>query len=68
MSQYSSWGATPNLEFKPEITAPGGDIYSLANENSYQTMSGTSMSSPFVAGSEAIIIQGIKEKNWIYYR
>lgn len=63
MSQYTSWGATPTLEFKPEITAPGGDIYSLANENSYQNMSGTSMAAPHTAGGEALIIQGLKEKN-----
>ncbi|MBD7910699.1 S8 family serine peptidase [Clostridium cibarium] len=62
MSQFSSWGATPDLEFKPEITAPGGDIYSLANNNSYQVMSGTSMAAPHSSGSEALILQGIKEK------
>lgn len=62
MSQYTSWGATSDLEFKPEVTAPGGDIYSLANNNSYQSMSGTSMAAPNTAGSEALIIQAVKKK------
>lgn len=63
MSQYTSWGPTSNLELKPEITAPGGDIYSLANNNEYQNMSGTSMSAPHTSGAEAIIIQSVKERN-----
>ncbi|MCY1689741.1 S8 family serine peptidase [Exiguobacterium sp. SL14] len=45
MSDFTSWGVTPSLDFKPEITAPGGKIYSTLNDNEYGVMSGTSMAS-----------------------
>ena len=35
MSDFSSWGTTPDLEFKPEITAPGGNIWSTDNNDGY---------------------------------
>ena len=61
MSPFTSWGPTPSLEFKPEITAPGGNIYSLQNNNKYTTMSGTSMAAPHTSGAEALIIQAAKK-------
>lgn len=60
MSDFSSWGSGANLEFKPEITAPGGNIYSTVSNNGYEEMSGTSMASPYVAGGSALVIQGLK--------
>lgn len=63
MSDFSSWGTTPSLELKPEITAPGGKIYSTLNDNKYGTSSGTSMSSPHVAGGAGLVMQYIKNQD-----
>lgn len=35
MSSFSSWGAGPALELKPEITAPGGNIWSAVVDQTY---------------------------------
>lgn len=60
MSDFSSWGSTPDLEFKPEVTAPGGNIYSTINDDKYEIMSGTSMASPYTAGAASIVVQYLK--------
>ncbi|MGM0837611.1 MAG: cell wall-binding repeat-containing protein [Bacillota bacterium] len=62
MSDFTSWGLTPNLDFKPEITAPGGNIYSTIQNNEYGVMSGTSMAAPHVAGGSAIVLQRVDEE------
>ena len=54
MSDFSSWGVTPDLKLKPEVTAPGGNIYSALLGNSYGTMSGTSMATPHMLGLSAL--------------
>ncbi|MEH7222956.1 S8 family serine peptidase, partial [Bacillus sp. JJ1566] len=61
MSDFTSWGVTPNLDFKPEITAPGGNIYSTFNDDQYGVMSGTSMAAPHVSGGSALVLQRVKE-------
>ena len=62
MADFSSWGATPELTLKPEITAPGGDIYA-AVPGGYESMDGTSMASPHAAGGMAIVQQALKARD-----
>lgn len=59
-TDFTSWGVTPDLEFKPELSAPGGNIYSTLNDNKYGVMSGTSMAAPHVAGGAALVQQYLK--------
>ena len=55
MSDFSSWGVSTDGQLKPDVTAPGGSIFSSLNDNSYGSMSGTSMASPHVAGVSALV-------------
>ena len=62
MSDFSSWGVTPSLELKPEITAIGGNMYSCYDDGQYGLMSGTSMSAPQLAGAAALVLQYLEEQ------
>jgi len=54
ISEFSSWGVDSTLSLKPEITAPGGSIYSSVPDDKYESISGTSMASPYMAGISAL--------------
>lgn len=75
MSEFTSWGAGPGLELKPEITAPGGNIWSSIVDDgnrlrdpenyngSYGMMSGTSMAAPHMTGITAVVEQYVQTKH-----
>ncbi|MDE6691307.1 MAG: leucine-rich repeat protein [Clostridia bacterium] len=63
MNDYSSWGSTPDLKLKPDVTSHGGEITSAVAGGYYDEMSGTSMACPNLAGFEAIFKSYLKTQH-----
>ena len=72
LSDFSSRGFSANYNIKPDLVAPGEDIYSATeaqdpagsqyDPSGFMSGSGTSFSSPHVAGSAALVLQ--KHPTW----
>ncbi len=64
MTSYSSFGPVHDGRIKPEISAMGDGVFSTYTPlNTYGTISGTSMSTPGITGTVALLAQRYKQLN-----
>jgi hypothetical protein len=57
ISSFSSRGPAKDGRVKPDVVARGSSVFSSIPTNAYQRMSGTSMSTPVVAGIAALLVE-----------
>lgn len=61
ISDFSCWGPGNELTIKPEISAPGGNIYSSVVGGQYAVYSGTSMATPHMSAAAALVRQHLQK-------
>lgn len=66
INSSSSQGPTDDLRIKPDIAGDGTGLFSPVPTDSYDTYSGTSMSSPNVAGSLMLLQEYYNQLNGAY--
>lgn len=61
---YSAWGPASGVHLTPALTAFGGPVTSAgaASAQQYRSDEGTSMASPYAAGSFAVLLQTLRER------
>ena len=77
ITDFSSWGVPGSLLMKPEITAPGGNIYSVfgtantsgggteGGTDKYVSYDGTSMAAPHIAGLAGVLAEYLRENDLV---
>jgi len=62
-ADFSSAGPMRDSRIKPDIVAMGVDVVSTFQTNRSQPLSGTSMSTPAITGTAALMVERFKAKN-----
>ncbi len=63
-SDWPFFGGYPSTYIKPDVSAPGVDITSAVPGGGYEAWSGTSMATPHVSGTVALILQAMDALNY----
>jgi serine protease AprX len=70
MSSFSNYGPTDDGRIKPDISAKGVGVYSCngPNDNTYETLSGTSMAAPAITGLIVLLQQHYNNLNTAFMK